>query len=748
LDLLADLNEPQRRAVTHVDGPLLVLAGAGSGKTRVITRRVAHLVAQGVAPWNILAITFTNKAAGEMKQRVEALGAARGATVSTFHALCARLLREFAREAGLSPNYSIYDRDDQLKLVKQAMERLSLPSDRLRPASVHAEISRAKNELKDPASYGAGELNYFRRAAAEAYVEYEKLLAANHALDFDDLLLRTARLLRDRPDIRRALGERYRYILIDEYQDTNHAQYLLAHGLAMDHENICATGDPDQSIYAWRGADIRNILEFEQDYPNATVVRLEENYRSTQPILAAASRLISHNAQRKHKELWTRRTGGPSVRVAHLDDEKDEARYLARRIRALSEAGTPYSDIAVFYRINALSRVVEEALLRETVPYRVARGTEFYNRREIKDVLAYVRLLVNGADDLSCRRVINTPARGIGGTTVKRLESLAAARGLSLLDACRMGPEAGLSAAAAKKTAAFAELIASLAEEIDRPVREILEDVVRRTGLEDALGSGDEDDAQADANIEELISAAADYDEKAESSSLAEWLHQVSLVSDADHFEGDRGAVTLMTLHAAKGLEFPAVFGIGWEQGVLPFERGEDEFSDRAQSRARDKLEEERRLAFVGMTRAKNELTLTCVRRRRVRGRLTSQAPSPFLDEIGHDGVAVEDLTTDPHAGARHFGRGGFYADAAERALIEASADAVPPDPVHSDDETPPYPPEYEYLRVGSRVRHPRFGDGSVTRLRQRWPDTRADVTFDRLGPKTLVLAMTSLEVL
>ena len=410
MDLLSDLNEPQREAVRHVDGPLLVLAGAGSGKTRVITRRVAHLIEQGIPPWQVLAITFTNKAAGEMRERVVALGTPRGATVSTFHALCARLLREFAEPAGLGRDFTIYDRNDQLKLVKEAMAKLDLPTDRLPPAKVHAAISNAKNDLQTPEAYARQAGDFFAKKVVEVYRQYEKLLAANNALDFDDLLLRVVYLMRDRQDIRELLGRRYKYILIDEYQDTNHAQYLLAHGMAMEHENLCATGDPDQSIYAWRGADISNIMEFEQDYPNAKVVRLEENYRSCTPILASASRLIARNTRRKDKTLWTRREGGAKVRLLQCPDEHAEAREVA----SASPPTTPAAGNGATWPSSTASTpcraVLEKALREQVIPYAIARGVEFYNRKEIKDVLAYLRLMANPADDLACERIINVPA--------------------------------------------------------------------------------------------------------------------------------------------------------------------------------------------------------------------------------------------------------------------------------------------------------------------------------------------------
>ena len=740
MDLLADLNDPQRQAVQHIDGPLLLLAGAGSGKTRVITRRVAHLIDQGIPPWHILAITFTNKAAGEMAQRVAALGRPRGATVCTFHSLCARLLREYSAEANLTSNYSIYDRNDQIRIIKQSIENLDLPTASFSPARVHSAISSIKTKMQTVTQYAEQAGDFYSKNIARIYRQYEQLLAANNALDFDDLLARMAFLLRDKPEIRAQLSQRYRYVLIDEYQDTNRAQYLIAHSIAFEHKNICATGDPDQSIYGWRGADISNILEFETDYPNATVIRLEENYRSTKAILAAASNLIACNKNRKSKALWTSRTGGSDVHVVYVDDERAEANQVARRIADKHEKGVPYSDMAVFYRVNALSRVVEEAFIRAGISYQIARGVEFYNRKEVKDVLAYLKALANPADDLSCKRIINTPARGIGAATIDKLEKLGVRAGCSLLEACGRATEAGLSAAPIKKISTFVRLINQLAQTDGKTVQDIVEDVATKTGLTASLEKMGEEGQQARANIEELISTAAEFDlsgEGDEPRTLAEYLHQISLISDVDHYDSKAGAVTLMTLHAAKGLEFPVIFIVGCEDGLLPFQRP-DEYASPGFD---DKLEEERRLAFVGITRAEDDVTLSAAKFRMIRGRTTPQAASKFLSELGTEGIAFEDMTTPAEVAGpqrtwpKNTSRGGFYDDVEERKLIEALADANP------------MPPEYEYLRVGSRVRHQKFGVGKIVSLSQPWPDTRAKVEFPGLGTKTLVLSMAKLEL-
>ena len=582
MDLLSDLNESQRQAVTHIDGPLLVLAGAGSGKTRVITRRVAHLIRQGVAPWQVLAITFTNKAAREMAERIAALDAPPGATACTFHSLCARLLREFAGECDLSPRYSIYDDADQKRLVKRVMTAAGLDAATINPAAALSAISHAKMRLQRADAYADQAATFGQRQLAKVYAAYERALHAANALDFDDLLMRMAFLLRDRPDVRQLLSQRYRYVLIDEYQDTNHAQYIIAHGIALDHENICATGDPDQSIYSWRGADVANILEFERDYTNATVIRLETNYRSTASILAAADRLIACNRRRKEKKLIPSRSLGEAVTVVATLDEHAEAAEIVQRIRAAVEKGRRHDDIALFYRLNSLSRVMEDALRKSATPYRIARGVAFYGRKEIKDVLAYLKLLHNPLDDVACERIINVPARGIGATTLRRLRAWGASSQLSLLEAVgRIDEVPSVGAAARKRVAAFGELIGRVGECIDAPVRQILEAVLDATGMERALRTAGGEDQMELANVQELVTSADEFDRENPDAGLSEYLNQVALVSDIDRFEGSTGAVTLMTLHAAKGLEFPVVMMIGCEDAILPFQRMDRTGSDR-----------------------------------------------------------------------------------------------------------------------------------------------------------------------
>ncbi|MCA9285083.1 MAG: UvrD-helicase domain-containing protein, partial [Phycisphaerales bacterium] len=660
--LLHDLTPAQREAVAHVDGPLLVLAGPGSGKTRVITRRVAYLVGQGIPAWSILAVTFTNKAAGEMRDRIDALlppdlPGRRGLTVSTFHALCARLLRRYAAEAGLDPGFVIYDTTDQRDAIKRAVVDAGLDSAQFSPGNVAATISKAKNALLDAAAFAAEATDFSARMMARVYTAYERVLAANRAVDFDDLLLRTARLLRSRCDVLAQLQERYRYLLIDEYQDTNHAQFLIANAIAgppSTGSNICVVGDPDQSIYGWRGADLRNILEFEEHHPQARVIPLGENFRSTGHIVEASAALIACNVRRKEKELFTSLEAGEPVSAIVCQDEVHEAEQVVERFRALEESGVPYREMAVLYRMNALSRVIEAALRDAQVPYVVARGTAFYDRKEIRDALACLRLLLNPADEIALQRVVSTPPRGIGATTMEKLRLHAVHTQVTLFEAMRVaGTIDSLGARARKAIAEFVGLIEGLRAEAfetswsagPSDLAAYVARVIRASGLE-AHHAKDASDEGVDriANLGELVSAAATFrlpdadddplgqDEEQPGSAplrldglLAAFLESVALVSDADAIDPERGAVTLMTLHAAKGLEYDAVAIIGLEQGTLPHQRGLE--SDH-------ELEEERRLCYVGMTRARRHLLMTRTEVRTVRGMTERRIPSQFLSEL------------------------------------------------------------------------------------------------------------------
>ncbi|MCS7033898.1 MAG: UvrD-helicase domain-containing protein, partial [Phycisphaerae bacterium] len=710
--ILADLTPPQRQAVTHVDGPLLIIAGAGSGKTRVITRRVAWLIRQGIAPSGICAITFTNKAAAEMRQRVEELLRRRlrdfgqldhpGPSICTFHSLCLRILRHYASLLNLSPDFTIYDSSDQARLLKDAIKLLDLSTTNFPPAGVQATISRAKNQLVSPEAFAAAANGFYERQIAKIYARYQSMLQQNRAMDFDDLLMRTAFAMRDHPRLLAELQQRFSHIMIDEYQDTNHAQYIFAHALAGAHRNLAVVGDPDQSIYAWRGADIRNILDFERDYPDATVVRLEQNYRSTPTILALASELISHNTRRKDKALWTENPDGGPARVFLCQDENDEARVIVEQLQALHKAGRRWSDMAVFYRMNALSRVLEKAMFESGVPYQIARGVEFYNRKEIKDVLAYLRVIANPADQVSLERILNVPARGLSDATVNKLKSFAVANGITLFEALRRAGEVpGLSNRAVQSAGALVALLESCKS---GPVQAIMERVIRDSGYEQMLKRLDPAEENEIPNIEQLITSAAEFDSQNPQGSLVDYLAAISLISDADHIQGGAGAVTLMTLHAAKGLEFPVVAIIGLEEGCLPHSRARESL---------EQLEEERRLLFVGITRAQQDLILTKAAYRTLRGLRERTISSPFLAELPAERLTVVDRTGLPRVGA----------DAEE----ETCGSGVE-------------------FREGQLVRHPRFGLGRIAQIAPGGRQTRAVVEFNTAGRKTLILEYAGLQ--
>ncbi len=624
---LEQLTDSQQKAVLHKDGPLLVLAGPGSGKTRVITFRIAQLIANGVYPSKICAITFTNKAAQEMRDRVLALGVPPGAHISTFHSLCVRILRQFAIQAGLDIHFSIFDAADQRRCIKQAVKACQLDAGHFSPAKMLSAISALKNRLIDPDTLESRSDDYFSKMLVKVYRQYQQILLENHALDFDDLLMETALLLHRKPDICDILSDRFRYVLIDEYQDTNHAQYRIAQLLVRSHSNICATGDPDQSIYRWRGANIENILAFEKDWPDAIVVKLEENFRSTPNILELADRLIANNRGRKAKTLIATCPRGSDVVIQPYEDEAAEAKGIAEKIQAIIADKENAGQIAIFYRVNAMSRVLEEALIRHQVPYQIVRGVEFYNRKEIRDMLAYLKVLVNPADTVSLMRIINTPTRGIGKTTIERIQAFADLKQISFYQAIRNIQQIStLSAGAKSKVATFDKLMNQCREKIGGSVAECIECVFEQTGMKADLRLQGADGKDAIDNIEELINAAALYDKQTDSPDLTDWLQQIALFSDVDTYDASSQSVALMTLHCAKGLEFEHVFIVGLEDGLLPHERSVDED---------DELEEERRLFFVGMTRAKHNLHISYTRYRTIRGRLMRTIPSPFLFELG-----------------------------------------------------------------------------------------------------------------
>jgi DNA helicase-2/ATP-dependent DNA helicase PcrA len=626
---LADLNSAQREAVLATEGPLLVVAGAGSGKTRVLTYRVAHLIrACGVKPSEILAITFTNKAAGEMRERLERmLGAtARAIWILTFHAACGRMLRREAERLGYRSTFTIYDDQDQVRLVKACLEELGKDPKRFSPRGIHSQISRAKNELVTPVEYAQRVASFWDQTVAETYELYQRRLHASNAVDFDDLLMLTVQVLERFPEALERWRNAFRYVLVDEYQDTNHAQYRLLQLLGGEHGNVCAVGDPDQSIYAFRGADLRNIMEFERDFPGTQVIALEQNYRSTNSVLRAANALIEQNRERKPKRLFSELGEGDPVRVVEVEDEHAEARFVAAEIAGLIGVGRSASEIAVFYRTNAQSRVLEDVLVRQDVPYQVIGGPRFYERAEIRHATAYLSVLVNPQDATSLLRIANRPRRGIGDTSLQRLVTHAENTGRTLFQAMADPEAAGVTPASCRAIRSFHATMESLmALAHDLPIDELLERVLEKTGTLEALEAERTIEARGRIeNLQELVGVAREHRLASPEATLATFLQEISLVSDQDTISDDRGLVTLMTLHNAKGLEFPAVFMIGMEEGIFPHSRSIEEQG----------VEEERRLCYVGMTRAMERLTLTHTMSRTLYGRREYNLASRFLDEL------------------------------------------------------------------------------------------------------------------
>ena len=693
------LTPSQRRAVSHKEGALLVLAGPGSGKTRVITERVAALINSGVRPSNICAITFTNKAAEEMGQRIRASAqGGYGVHISTFHSLCVRILRQYPNETGIKSNFSIYDDRDQVGAMKEAIKYCRVDVTNYTPAKMLGVISQFKNDLVRPGDISQETSDYFNQIASRIYAAYDKALAKNNAMDFDDLLLKTAFLLREHPEVRRQLSERLRYLLVDEYQDTNHAQYQIAKGLALAHGNICVTGDPDQSIYRWRGADIANILAFEKDWPDAVIVKLEENFRSSGKILAVADKLISVNTKRKEKILIATRPEGDDVVIKAYDDAESEAGGVAERIQELVETGVDLNEIAVFYRVNSMSRLVEEAFVAEQIPYQVVRGMEFYSRKEIRDMLSYLKLIVNGADNAAFMRAMCTHARGIGQTTIDRLAEYASAHMIGLYEAAGAATSIEMIARPTRaKLVAFYNMIEGFKKAADSGVGAIIEAVFAESGLEAALRSSGEKGQSAIENINELITSAAKYDSRAEDGSLLDWLQMIALYSDSDAYDAEAAKVSLMTLHSAKGLEFDNVFIIGLEEGLLPHERSS--ISD-------DELEEERRLFFVGMTRARNNLDIYYAKYRMIRGQFLRTIPSKFLYEIGYS--PYESQESD------------FSDDFDDDSQIDGTST--------------------EKFRVNELVGHSKFGTGRVKEFLDLGANSIVVVTFNTGKTKSLMV--------
>lgn len=703
--LSRQLTPSQKQAVYHIEGPLLVLAGPGSGKTRVITHRIAALIESGVSPYNICAITFTNKAAEEMRQRVVTLGASAGVHISTFHSLCVRILRQYADKAQVKPNFTIYDESEQRKCVRQAVKDCGLDSSNFSPARMLDAISALKNRLIDTEYFQSQADDFFSRNLSEIYIRYQDILTAMNGLDFDDLLMKVAFLLRDYPNICTEIGNRFQFLLIDEYQDTNHAQYQIARSLALQNKNICATGDPDQSIYRWRGADIRNIMAFEKDWPDAVVIKLEENFRSTASILAKADALIACNKNRKEKILIPVRPAGEDVVAAVFEDENAEAHAVAGKIRDLVDKGDSYNSIAVFYRVNSMSRALEEAFIRNKIPYEIIRGVEFYRRKEIRDLLAYLKVLANPDDEVALLRIINTPTRGIGKTTIDRVANYADANKIGFFQALKKANNIEtVSKATRAKLLVFVNMLVKLQEDIDGPVAPLAEKIFTESGLAESLKSAGSQDKDAVENINELINTAANYDKQSEEPSLIDYLQQISLFSDVDAYDPSSDRVALMTLHAAKGLEFENVFLVGLEEGILPHER--------SSTGDEDELEEERRLFFVGMTRAKTRLFISYARYRTIRGQMLRTIPSQFLFEARcqiDEGECEEENEDD------------YYDD-------------------HSQIDEPEFAP-------GQLVRHQKFGLGRIKEFNNMGPNSVVVIRFNTGQTKSLMVRYAGLSI-
>jgi DNA helicase-2/ATP-dependent DNA helicase PcrA len=729
-DLLAGLNPDQAEAVVHGEGPLLVVAGAGSGKTRVLTHRIAHLIQQGVSPFEILAITFTNKAADEMKHRVAALvgPVAQKMWVSTFHSACVRILRRDGKALGFPSSFTIYDQADAVRLTGYILRDLNVDPKRFPPRGIHAAISAAKNELLSVEAYTERAGGLFEKKIADVYREYQARLLQAGAMDFDDLLTQTVRLFQQHPDVLAHYQQRFKHVLVDEYQDTNRAQNEIVTLIAAGQRNVCVVGDSDQSVYAFRGADIRNILEFEEAFPDATVVVLEQNYRSTQTILDAANAVIANNLGRKPKELWTDQGAGDRIVRYNAEDEGDEAAFVSTELARLHDGGTyRWGDLAIFYRTNAMSRVLEERLARVGIPYKVVGGTRFYDRKEIKDALAYLKATVNPADEVSVKRVLNTPKRGIGDTTVGRLDAWAASHGMTFRRALEDAEVAGVKGPALKGIRDFLVLVGGLSALVPDGPAAVLEAALQRSGYLAELEAEHTVEGQGRLeNLAELVGHAREIDD------VDTFLEQVSLVADTDDLDGDQSQVVLMTLHSAKGLEFPVVFLVGMEDGVFPHLRslGEPE-----------QLEEERRLAYVGLTRAREHLFVSSAWSRTIFGSTQYNPPSRFLDEVPADLVteAGGRRSSGWRSSPRRDDTEGRVWGGRQRIVESAIRAGQRADPPSSGAQN-------LGLKVGDDVRHGKFGEGVIIDITGSGDKAEARVRFRDVGEKVLLLSWAPLE--
>ncbi|HBL3499040.1 TPA: DNA helicase PcrA [Enterococcus faecium] len=737
-ELLNGMNPRQKEAVLHTDGPLLLMAGAGSGKTRVLTHRIAYLIEEKeVDPWNILAITFTNKAAKEMKERVNAILASGGEDVwvSTFHSMCVRILRRDVDFIGYNRNFTIIDSSEQLTLMKRILKELNIDPKKYDPRSILGTISQAKNSLQTPQDFAKMQGSYYEEIAAKCYAAYQKELQYNQCMDFDDLIMNTIRLFEEHPDSLTYYQNKFHYIHVDEYQDTNHAQYTLVNLLAGRFRNLCVVGDADQSIYGWRGADMQNILDFEKDYPDAAVILLEQNYRSTKNILSAANQVIENNSNRKPKNLWTENKEGNKITYYRADNERDETRFIVDRMQEeIRSNHRNYGDFAILYRTNAQSRVMEETLLKANIPYKMVGGHKFYDRKEIKDILAYLNVLANPQDSISFERIVNSPKRGIGPGSIEKLRSFASLHEWPLLEAAQNVDLANIGGKAGQQLGAFGEMIQEVTQMIQYlTVTELTKEVLDRSGYLEDLKIQNTLEAQARIeNLEEFLTVTQEFDKQFEQQNeedadapeekLTVFLNDLALVSDIDNLEEDASQVTLMTLHAAKGLEFPVVFLIGLEEGVFPLSRALMEESE---------LEEERRLAYVGITRAEEALYLTNAFSRTLYGRTQYNRPSRFVEEIDQELLEIEGMRPTPKKTPVFAKKTAYSYKQPETAVVPSKSATGG---------------ENNNWKPGDKVKHKKWGLGTVVRVSGTSKDLELDVAFPSQGVKRLLAAFAPIE--
>lgn len=737
-ELLNGMNPRQKEAVLHTDGPLLLMAGAGSGKTRVLTHRIAYLIEEKeVNPWNILAITFTNKAAKEMKERVNAILASGGEDVwvSTFHSMCVRILRRDVDFIGYNRNFTIIDSSEQLTLMKRILKELNIDPKKYDPRSILGTISQAKNSLQTPQDFAKMQGSYYEEIVAKCYAAYQKELQYNQCMDFDDLIMNTIRLFEEHPDSLTYYQNKFHYIHVDEYQDTNHAQYTLVNLLAGRFRNLCVVGDADQSIYGWRGADMQNILDFEKDYPDAAVILLEQNYRSTKNILSAANQVIENNSNRKPKNLWTENKEGNKITYYRADNERDETRFIVDRMQEeIRSNHRNYGDFAILYRTNAQSRVMEETLLKANIPYKMVGGHKFYDRKEIKDILAYLNVLANPQDSISFERIVNSPKRGIGPGSIEKLRSFASLHEWPLLEAAQNVELANIGGKAGQQLGSFGEMIQEVTQMIPYlTVTELTKEVLDRSGYLEDLKIQNTLEAQARIeNLEEFLTVTQEFDKQFEQQNeeyadapeekLTVFLNDLALVSDIDNLEEDASQVTLMTLHAAKGLEFPVVFLIGLEEGVFPLSRALMEESE---------LEEERRLAYVGITRAEEALYLTNAFSRTLYGRTQYNRPSRFVEEIDQELLEIEGMRPTPKK-TPVFAKKTAYSYKQPETAVVSSKSATGG--------------EKNSWKPGDKVKHKKWGLGTVVRVSGTSKDLELDVAFPSQGVKRLLAAFAPIE--